>query len=87
MGSSLEVQWLELNGAPPPQKRAEFPHNQRLQRCTVWDTGIYGTSITGTILNTGICAEKINDSNDWISSPFVGQVASNSFALNSIEPN
>lgn len=42
-------------------------------------------SIIGTILNIGIWAEKVNDSNDWIPSPFAGQVASNSLAFNTIE--
>ena len=35
------------------------------------------------ILNVDVCAEKVNDSNDWISNPFAGQVAFNCFAPNS----
>ena len=70
--------------SPSSHKKSLYP-TQRLQRCTVWSIEIYGTSITEMILNIGIGAEKVNNSNDWVPNPFAGQRASNSFAVNAIE--
>ena len=42
-------------------------------------------SIAEIILNTGIYAEKVDNSNDWVPNPFAGQGASSSFTVNTTE--
>lgn len=60
-------------------------HQPKITKMHCLEYKIYGMFIIEMILSISICAEKVNNPNDWVSNLFAGQGASNSFAVNTTE--